>query len=470
MAAPTISETLGAFVAGLDLDRVDAAVRHRATLLLMDSIGVALASASLSFGHIAAAALAEVERGASPVIGSAERLTVRDAALVNGMLIHGIDFDDTSIYGRVHPSSACVPGALALGAHLKASGAQMLAAYIAGLEGAIRLGAVAQGGFQKRGFHPSGVIGVFGGTFVAGRLLGLDAHRLAMAQGIAYSAAAGNQEFTTEMAWTKRFHPGWAATAGITAATLAKGGFTGPLMPYEGRFGLYRLYLGAVEGGFDYARATADLGARWLLQDISVKPLAACYFNIPLIDAAARAARESGISADKVAEIRVLVPEAAIATVCEPRDAKRRPADGYTAQFSAYFATATGFLTGGFTLADIAPDRLTDPAILALADKVTYAADPETSFPAHYGGAVSVRATDGRSFTVREDIDRGSPQRPLSETEMMEKFLRNAELIFPPRRAREALDLILGVARLSDVSRLAEILAAPETRPGATRL
>ncbi len=460
----TISQTLGAFVADLDVSRIDLAVRDRAKLLFLDSVGVALASSSLDFGHIAASALAAVETGHSPVIGSTRRLTLRDAALVNGMLIHGIDYDDTSIYGRVHPSANCIPGALTLGAHLGSSGTEVLAAYIAALESSIRLGAVAKGGFQKRGFHPSGVIGVFAGTFVAGRLLGLTSHQLVMAQGIAYSTAGGNQAFTTEMAWTKRFQPGWGATAGITAASLAKGGFTGPSEPYEGRFGLYQLYLGEVEGGHDYALATAGLGERWVLQEISVKPVAACYFNIPLIEAAAKAGREGGIAADEVAEIRVLLPEAAINTVCLPREAKKRPVDGYTAQFSAYFSTATAFLSGGFTLADITPERLKDPRTLALADKVTYEIDPATSFPKHYGGAIVVRANDGRTVTVREDIDRGSPENPLSEADIINKFLENAQMVLSAARARQIRDTILDLEALGDVTPLTELLALPEPR------
>ena len=83
----------------------------------------------------------------------------------------------------------------------------------------------------------------FASAITAGRLLGLDVAQIAAAQGIAGSTASGIQAFLEEGAWTKRFHPGWGAVAGFTAAQLAKSGFKGPTRPYEGKFGLFETHL-----------------------------------------------------------------------------------------------------------------------------------------------------------------------------------------------------------------------------------
>ena len=101
-----------------------------------------------------------------------------------------------------------------------ASGADLVTAYVAGVEAATRLGAVGSGPFHQVGFHPTGLIGVFGCTLAAGTLMGLSPQALTMAQGIALSMAAGSLEFLEDGAWTKRMHPGWAAQSGITAAAL----------------------------------------------------------------------------------------------------------------------------------------------------------------------------------------------------------------------------------------------------------
>lgn len=158
----TISEKLAQFVAGLDYEAIPAGVRAQATLHWLDSIGVALAASGFDFARKACAGLCALGNGAYPVIGMPARLALRDAILMNGMLVHGIEFDDTSLHGRVHPSAFCVPTALGAGAFAKASGKDALAAYVGGVECAVRLGMAARGGFTPAGFNAVGVIGAFG--------------------------------------------------------------------------------------------------------------------------------------------------------------------------------------------------------------------------------------------------------------------------------------------------------------------
>ena len=115
--------------------------------------------------------------------------------------------------------------------------------FLAGAETAIRIGAAVKGGFHHVGFHATGVVAHFASAIAAGRLLHLSEDQIVAAQGIAGSTASGIQVFLEEGAWTKRFHPGWAAVAGITAARLAEHGFVGPSRPYEGKFGLFETHL-----------------------------------------------------------------------------------------------------------------------------------------------------------------------------------------------------------------------------------
>src|SRR6202008_4137027 len=152
-------------------------------------------------------------------------------------------------------------------------------AYAAGIESAIRLAAVGSGPFHQVGFHPTGMIGIFGCTLAAGTLMGLTPQALTMAQGIALSMAAGSLEFLEDGAWTKRMHPGWGAQSGITAAALARQGFVGPSRAYEGRFGLFKAYLQAGIEAERWPRSTAGLGDLWEVMAVAVKPLPACHFT-----------------------------------------------------------------------------------------------------------------------------------------------------------------------------------------------
>ncbi|MCC6531987.1 MAG: MmgE/PrpD family protein [Burkholderiales bacterium] len=457
-ATGTVADTLAAFALGLDYAAIPQRSRDRAKLLVLDAIGVAFASASYDFGRRTAQALAEFGTGDAAVIGLPQRLALRDAVLANGVLVHGLDYDDTSIAGRVHPSSAVLPCALGMAAHLHASGRDLLLAYVLGMEASIRIGAVAKGGFQAAGWHPTGIAGSFGSALLAGRLLGLDRRQLVMAQGVVASTAAGTREFVPEAAWTKRMHAGWAGASGITAAMLARHGFTGPTRAYEGGYGLYRTYLGARYDPADLALATASLGERWEIEHVSLKPMPSCYFTHGCLDAAAALMRDQGLRAEDVESITALIPQAAVDMVCEPRAAKRRPADSYGAQFSLYYAIACMLVKGHATLTDHEPPALTDPAILALADRIDYAVDRESNFPAQYSGALIVRTRAGRELSARVDVNRGSPQLPLSSAEISAKFHDNATRVVSASQAHAIETMVLDLDRLADASALSRAL------------
>ena len=143
---------LAQFVAGMRLSDVPKPVRERALQLMLDAVGVGLAARRYPFAErTLAGAIALGGDGASTVIGHRERLPLRDAALVNGVLLHGLDFDDSHLTAIIHPTVTCLPAAFGVAEAQRASGADMLAAYIAGMECAIRIGASREGRLPPRG-------------------------------------------------------------------------------------------------------------------------------------------------------------------------------------------------------------------------------------------------------------------------------------------------------------------------------
>jgi len=457
-AEGTIAYRLAQFVTDLTLDRIPARSLHHAKLQLLDAVGIALASASYDFGRRAADGLQHLSEGSALVIGLPHRLAVRDAILVNGILVHGLDFDDTSIHGRVHPSSFCAPPALTLAVDQARSGRDLLTAYIAGLECAIRIGGASKGGFPRNGFDAGGLVGHFAATLVAGRLIGLSMDELRRAQGLALSTASGTREFISDMAWTKRMHPGWAGVGGTTAALLAKGGFRGPDLPYEGRFGLYRQFIRDGEGLYELDLATEALGEKWYVDDVAFKPVPACFFNIAPIDAAATLARRHDLRPDEIVSVKVLVPPAAVDTVCEPKASKQRPLDGYAGEFSVYYAVAAGLARRDFSLSDHTAEAIADPTVRALAEKVDYAVDPHTTFPRYYSAAIDVTTVDGRVLHHREDVHRGAPERPILETDILEKFRSNAARTVDSGRAEDIRQTVMSLETVADTRVLKRLL------------
>ena len=441
-ADTNIALSLAQFAAELCYESIPEVARQRAKHLILDAVGIALASTRYEFAQRTLSAARELGEGDSDVIGFGAKLSLRDAMLLNATLVHGLDYDDTHGRGVIHATASCFPAALGIAAKYQSSGRDLLTAYILGMEVATRIGAVARGGFHQVGFHPTGLVGTFGCALIAGKLQNQTVAQLAMTQGIALSTASGSLEFLEDGAWTKRMHPGWAAVGGLTAATLARHGFTGPKAVYEGRFGLFKSHLGEREAECDYALATADLGSAWEVGEVAVKPVPACHFTHAVADAAV-ILHGQGVCPEDIVRITALVPKETVGIVCEPEVAKRKPANSYEAQFSVHYAIASGLLRGRFGLPDLEPEAFADPAALALMDKVHYQVDPDSGFPRHYSGEVIVTLKDGRELRHREAINRGAADRPLSSDDIVAKFLENALTAVAPQRAQAILNAVL---------------------------
>lgn len=455
----TISTELSNFVHEFDLEQVPNEVQQYALHLILDATGIAYASSQYDFSKTGLEALRLFEEpGQHIVLGTGEKMSYRDAALANGLLIHGLDFDDTHVAGVVHMTSAVWPCVLAVAEKQNSTGAEMLAAYIAGMEVGARLGMVAKGAFHQVGHHPTGLVGAFACSLVAAKLMKLSVDEMTMAQGIALSMASGNFEFLEDGAWTKRYHPGWAAVSGIMAATFAKAGYIGPSLPYEGRFGLYKSHLIGLEPGCDYSLATAGLNTTWEVMSVGIKPYPSCHFTHAAIDATLILTKEHQLTVDQVKSIKALVPEEVVKTVCEPLATKQSPSCAYDAQFSVPYLVAVALTRHDFTLADLEAKPLADPIVAALAKKVNYEVDPNSGFPTYYSGEVHITLNDGRVLKHREHKNRGCFDRPLSANDIAKKFFLNCQLTISEEKASKIQTSILNLVSLSNVTELTKQL------------
>ncbi|HKA61594.1 MAG TPA: MmgE/PrpD family protein, partial [Methylomirabilota bacterium] len=283
---PSVARRFARFVSGLRLDDVPPAVTARATLLALDTLGSGLASSGQDFGR--AVTQAAERLGGPPestLIGSKQRVGAAAAVLANGTLAHGLDFDDTREDAIVHTGCVAVTTALAVGEAVEATGREVLEAMIASVEVMCRIGLAVPGRFHARHYHPTALTGSFAAAAAAGRLYRLTEDQQVSAFGICGSQAAGIIEYLADGSWTKRLHPGWAAHAGVTAALLARAGFTGPETVFEGEHGFYA----AFAGGHDRDRLEtllASLGHTWELGELTFKPYPCGSIAHPYMDCA----------------------------------------------------------------------------------------------------------------------------------------------------------------------------------------
>jgi len=457
MTRPPIAARFARWVRALSLEQVPPGVVARARLLTLDTLGNALAAAPTPFGR-AVVETAERLGGAaeSAVIGSRARVAAANAVLANGTLAHGLDFDDTREDAIVHTGSVAVTTALAVGEAVGASGAATLEAMIASVEIMCRVGLAVPGRFHARHFHPTALTGSFAAAAAAGRLYGLGEAELAHAFGVCGSQASGIIEYLADGSWTKRFHPGWAAHAGVVAALLARAGFTGPARVFEGEQGFYEAFAGGHEPERLDALA-ATLGQGWELERLTFKPYPCGSIAHPYMDCALRLRESQALHPDAVAAIVCRTAAGPVPRLWEPLAAKRAPQNGYAAKFSLPYLIAVMLVRGGAGLGDFTDDAVGDPRVLALAARVAYEVDPTIDYPRQFVGHVRVTLADGRVLEARQDHPRGGPDFPMTDKELEAKFRDNARRALPEERIDRIVDEI---ARLAELDSLTPLTAA----------
>jgi 2-methylcitrate dehydratase PrpD len=452
---PPAARTLSEWAARLHAEDIPAAVRDTAALRVLDTIGCALAGAREEH---APSVLALASRWGGPglctIWGTPLTAAPPQAALANGALAHGLDFDDTHADSVCHTSAVLVPTVLALAESERLDGRKALTALVAGYEAMIRIGMAAPGRFHERGWHATAVCGAFGAALAAGKSLGLDAGRLTAALGVAASMASGVMEFLEDGSWVKRLHPGWAAQSGIQAAALASEGFTGPATALEGRLGFYRAALGDAP---DIEKHLKNLGDVWETLRSSFKLYPCCHLNHAYLDAVARLKRTEGLLAEQVEEVECLVPAGEVPIVCEPVAAKLRPRTPYDAKFSLAFCVAAALCGDRVGIGAFTGESIREPRVLALAARVRYTVDPLSPYPRTFPGWVKVRLADGKVLEAREESQRGGADRPIAPDEVIAKFRDNAARLLPPPRVAALEEAVLGMERARDLGSLAAL-------------
>jgi 2-methylcitrate dehydratase PrpD len=440
----TVAERFAAFSSALDAEQIPPGVTAAAKLHVLDTLGTGLAAHGLDVADYARAAVVEPGvRGAATAIGVDGGLPAADAALANGTICHALDYDDTHTGAVSHVSVAVVPAALAVGQEQNATGAELLAAIVAGNEIVIRLGVLAGAGFHARGFHPTAVCGIFGATAAAARLRGLDAATTTNALGIAGSMASGILEFLSDGSATKRLHPGWAAHSAIIASRLAAHGATGPATVFEGRYGIYAAYLGRDD--IDFEPQLGTLGEQWQTPDIAFKPYPACHYVHASVDATRQLLDEAAIAIGDIEEIVALTTEAGVPMVLEPLASKHEPRSEYEAKFSLPYSVASMLLRGVVDVSTYTDDAIRDASVIELASRVRYEVKDYETFPQAFPGGVRIVMSDG---TIRERelaYQRGGPDNPMSAEDVVAKFRTNAALAVDDATARSVEEAVLGL-------------------------
>jgi len=443
-----------------NFDELPADLIESTKLRVLDVIGLALAGAETAFGRATReAAVALSPPGPCRILGFGDRVGVTAAAFANGALSQALEFDDTHNESIVHMSSPAVSAALALSETKKVCGRDLITAIALGNEISCRIGCVSSGELHKRGFHPTGLFATFGASYLAAKILGLDAEGMARAAGIAGSFASGLLECWVDGTQTKFLHPGWSAQSGITAAYLAQAGVTGPAQVFEGRWGLFASHVQDASAHRDFSRIDSRLGEHWESRNSSFKPFPAAHVIHPYIDAAIRLRERYSIQPEDIECVECPVTAFIVGIVCEPTTEKFAPASDSHGRVSLQYSVAEALYRGRLGKDAYSEESRRNQEILALARKVGYRVDPDYPGPGRFKGEVRITLRGGRTFAHVEEYNRGSAENPMSYAELRAKFDENASGFLDAQRRNALATEVARLETLSDASTLVELAA-----------
>ncbi|HXZ63425.1 MAG TPA: MmgE/PrpD family protein [Streptosporangiaceae bacterium] len=422
----TDDAALWTFLAGLRADAIGPASRQHAAALILDHLTCAIVGMNLPWTRTVRSMYAELDvfrpgsgqpapAAGRSYLGPASRyggdcpLATTTAAMVNATAGHGLDLDDLYLPAMTHPGAIVIPAAIAIAEATGARGLDLVTAVVAGYECMGRVGQAVGIRNVDHGFHATGQQGPLGSAVAAGRLLGFDAAQLENAVGIAASLGGGIKAFTAGPGMVKRLHAGRAAEAGILAAHATLHGLAGPRHPLTSKFGFVPVFALADPelGGTARPEAlTEGLGRSWIVDDIYLKPYAACGALHGAIIAAEQV--KAALDAAGVVATPATVAAAVVGSSRRTVDQNSNPdpRDVLSAQYSAEYAVALalrGRVRDASRFLAVEPDwsgQHEDDDVRALARRIEVRVDDraQAAYPDSNEGSVTVTLTDGRQF------------------------------------------------------------------------
>ena len=398
----------------------------------------------------------------SSVFGSDLKVSVQDAALVNGVVAHALDYDDCGVKIG-HPSVLILPDVLSLGEYWCASGRDILIAYIVGLEVEGKLALHADFKLMQARLNHQTWYGSIGAAAACAKLLKLDVSKTRMALGIAANFACGLSANHGSMAGAMAV--GNACRNGVTAALMVLEGVTANPNIIEAKNGFYDTLVGA--GHYDAERMSEGLGKPFYIESpgIGLKKYPSCYHTHRALDGVFQLLGEHRLNDKDIAEVDVGTSERAMRVL-----AFSEPATPYQAKYSMPYCIAAAVVDHQVTLDTFTPRKFEDRNIVDARKKVHLSfpdvpiwpglADvgPDTEF---VGNPVTIRTTDGRSYSARVDIPRGDPALPLTDDELLSKYRDCARIQLRADEIERSLGVVLGLEKVADVGTLMAILSSP---------
>ena len=444
----SVIDELSRYIAAAREKPLPAEVAAKAKQHILDTIAAMASGARLRPGRLAIK-YARTQRGKreSAVIGSNLMLPAITAALVNGILAHADETDDTHWRSRTHPGCAIIPAALAIGERENKDGRTLINAVVAGYDVGCRLTLAL--GVRQTGWHSTHSIGgTFGAVAAACVLAGLDAQEIRWALSYAAQQASGVRSWVADSEHIEKAFDfgGMPARNGVTAAVLVQCGFTGMADAFEGE----KNFLAAYSPSPEPQKLLEGLGSRYEILDTSIK-------RFP-VGAPIQAAAEA---LELIQQKHNLRPESvAKLTVRLTRDGAETVNNRLMPDINLQYIMAVMVLDGGLSF-DAAHDyrRMKEKKVREMMARIELIGDESLFQPsAPRPAVVEVTTTGGESLREHVASSRGTPENPMSDEEVEKKALELLLLALDDQRSREVIEKIRALESLPTVRDLMSLL------------
>lgn len=405
-----------------------------------------------------------IEQGGKPessVLVYGNKIPMPNAAMVNALMGHSRDWDDTLEDAVIHETVTLIPTCLAVCEQMgNVSGKDLLKAIIVGCDVMSRLCYGTPWSTSESGWVFTALMAYFGCAMSASFLKGHDEEQIVNSAGIVLSQAAGTLEAVKEAVLTKRTQPAFGAFAGAQAANLTEIGLTGSKKVIEGEASFYKTYF---RGNFDKEALLKDLGSFWHIVNLSFKPYPCCRYTHCAIDTAKKLVRDHNIIPEEILSIDAGTSKQGFGSVCAPEEVRKHPKIVVEAQFSIPFTASSAIINGNVDLSTFEEENLTDPKILDLCQKLNLYIDEEVE-EKFKNGCPPTRLT---IHTTRGDFSdivwhaKGSIENMMSMDEVVEKYMSSKAFSACPVKDggfEQVVELVKNMENLDNVGVLIDAI------------
>jgi 2-methylcitrate dehydratase PrpD len=457
----TLAQELAQRINALSFNDLPVEAIHWAKVGILDTVGVTLAGASEEATRIVEGTT-RGSSGPSLVFGGIRRVGALEAALVNGVASHALDFDDCNNTLGGHPSAPVLPALFALADEAGASGRDFIAAYVAGFETECKLAMGVHFYHYTKGWHPTATLGVFGSAAACAKILKLSEEKTATALAIAASLASGIKANFGTM--TKPLHVGQCTRNGLFAALIARDGFTAGDRAFEHKQGFFNVFNG--EGNYDAGKILPAWAKPLdiVKPGIAIKQYPCCGSTHSALDVMLGLVREHRPAADAIERIDVWTHARRLEHTNRPD-----PKSNLDAKFSVQYCMARAILDRTVAIEHFENNAHNEPAVRKLLPRVHAAPYTTAQFPAdnHFGAEIRIALKGGKALSGKIDQPYGrTSENVLPASLLKEKFDNCAARALPAERVGPLYSAIQGFENLKDVRELTAIIAG-ETRKQA---